>query len=68
MEHLKRAWHEERGFAVCCRSDHQHDCQYGQRKAYQYGNTPANKTLDCDIADVIELEGEHENGKASRSQ
>jgi putative transcriptional regulator len=25
------------------------------------------KALDCGIADVIELEGEHENGKTSRS-
>ena len=41
MGHFERAWHEERGLAAVRRSDHQYDCQHGQGKAYQYGNTTA---------------------------
>ena len=41
MGHFERTWHEERGLAAVRRSDHQYDCQHGQGKAYQYGNTTA---------------------------
>lgn len=61
MGHLKRAWHEERGLAAVRRSDHQYDCQHGQGKAYQYGNTTAYlQSLNCGILNVIELEHDEE--------
>ena len=55
MGHFERAWHEERGLAAVRRSDHQYDCQHGQGKAYQYGNTTAYLqsielwNFECDI-------------------
>ena len=38
---LKERGMRKEDLRLCRRSDHQYDCQHGQGKAYQYGNTTA---------------------------